>query len=74
VNEHFADSAYVASKSEDSEEDVDSRTANFCVLLHGALKVFLKNIFFISLEILGNVLSVMKNCFCRWTTVVHYVK
>ncbi|OXA59380.1 von Willebrand factor A domain-containing protein 9 [Folsomia candida] len=34
-----SDCTFPSSKSEDSEEDIDGKTPNFCVLLHGALKV-----------------------------------
>lgn len=36
---YYVDCTFPSSKSEDSEEDIDGKTPNFCVLLHGALKV-----------------------------------
>ncbi len=33
------DCTFASSKPEDPEEDIEGKTPNFCVLLHGALKV-----------------------------------
>lgn len=34
------------SMNKEDEDDIDGRTANFCVLLHGALKVDFNSVYF----------------------------